>query len=300
MTIDARQLRYFVAVAEEHHFGRAAARLQMAQPPLSKQIRQLEIMLGTDLLVRTTRKVELNAAGEMLLVRGRRIIEELQTLESDVKRVGNGLEGVLRLGFTGSATYGMMPRIVREAAAAFPRVSLSVSGESLTPSLTTALVEHRIDIALLRPPMTSDVIAHSVVAHEKLVVALPAHSKLTERDTLTFEELARENFVGYPPDSVVATIIAEEWRRRDLNPHIVQTVKETSTLLSLVAAGMGVAFVPESAMSLTLQGASFRTLDDAPGIDLALAWRRDDLSAAVHNFIPFMERVIRESPGDQS
>ena len=115
MSIETRQLRYFVAVAEEHHFGRAAQRLLIAQPPLSQQIRVLERSLGTELLTRTTRKVELKPAGELLLERGRRILAELDALEDEVKKVGDGLQGSLRIGFTGSTTYGLMPRVVREA-----------------------------------------------------------------------------------------------------------------------------------------------------------------------------------------
>lgn len=113
--METRQLRYFIAVAEERHFGRAAVRLHMAQPPLSQQIRQLEDQLGTPLLVRTTRKVELTPAGQVLLDRGRVLLEELVKLESDVQQVGAGATGVLRVGFTGTATYRLMPIIVQSA-----------------------------------------------------------------------------------------------------------------------------------------------------------------------------------------
>jgi DNA-binding transcriptional LysR family regulator len=299
MPIDARQLRYFVAVAEEHHFGRAAERLLMAQPPLSQQIRQLERSLGTELLVRTTRKVELNEAGELLLVRGRRILEELQSLETDVRRVAEGLQGNLRIGFTGSATYGVMPRVVRESALAFPLLALTVSGEMLTPQLTRELVEQRIDIALLRPPVKSDEIAYQVVSHERMVLAMPSLSPLAQLDSVAFDDLAGQVFVGYPVDSVVSQIIAQEWHTRGTDiPAYTQRVGETSTLLSLVAAGIGIAFVPESAMSLSLNGAVFREVVGAPTVDLAIAWRRSDASPAVQNFIPFIDRVIRDGRKD--
>lgn len=295
MPIDTRQLRYFIAVAEEHHFGRAAERLLMAQPPLSQQIRQLERTLGTELLVRTTRKVELNPAGELLLVRGRRILEELQSLETDVRRVGEGLQGNLRIGFTGSATYGIMPRVVREAALTYPLLSLTVSGEMLTPLLTTELLEQRIDVAVLRPPVKSTEIEYRVVSHERVVLAMPSLSPLADRETITFEDLAEEQFVGYPADSVVAQLVAQEWSRRgDHAPTFAQRVSETSTLLSLVAAGIGVAFVPESAMSLSLNGAIFREVEGAPSVDLAIAWRRDDASPAVQNFLALIDRVVRD------
>jgi DNA-binding transcriptional LysR family regulator len=294
MPIDTRQLRYFIAVAEEHHFGRAAERLLMAQPPLSQQIRQLERSLGTELLVRTTRKVELNDAGELLLLRGRRILEELQSLETDVRRVGEGLQGNLRIGFTGSATYGIMPRVVREASLAYPLLALTVSGELLTPQLTTELLEQRIDVALLRPPVKSDEIEYRVVSHERMVLAMPSLSRLAQHEVVSFDDLVDEVFVGYPADSVVAQIIAQEWGRRNHTPVFSQRVSETSTLLSLVAAGIGVAFVPESAMSLSLNGATFRDVTDAPLVDLAIAWRKGDVSPTIHNFIPLIERVTRD------
>jgi DNA-binding transcriptional LysR family regulator len=295
MPIDTRQLRYFVAVAEEHHFGRAAERLRMAQPPLSQQIRQLERSLGTALLVRTTRKVELNDAGELLLVRGRRILEELQSLETDVRRVADGLQGNLRVGFTGSATYGIMPRVVREAALAYPLLALTVGGEMLTPQLTTELLEQRIDVAVLRPPVKSDEIECRVISHERIVVAMPSLSQLARLERVTFEDLADEMFVGYPADSVVSQIVAQEWMRRGTDaPAVAQRVGQTSTLLSLVAAGIGVAFVPDSAMSMSLNGAIFRELVDSPPVDLAIAWRRGDVSRAVQNVIPLIDRVIRD------
>jgi DNA-binding transcriptional LysR family regulator len=294
--IDVRQLRYFVAVAEERHFGRAAARLNMAQPPLSQQIRQLERQLGAQLLVRTTRKVELTAAGELLLVRGRRIIGELNLLEDDVKRVHAGLQGLLRVGFTGAATYGIMPRVVREAAASYPGLALDVTGELLTPALVAALRERRVDVALLRPPVGSADIECRIVAHEDLVVALQATSSFAEKDSLSWDELAAQTFVGYLTESVVTHVVAEEWRRRGHTPTITQTVAETSTLISLVAAGIGMAFVPRSATALALRGVVFRPLDQAPSVDLALAWRHDDASPVVRTIIPFLGAVIRDIP----
>jgi len=134
-TMDIRQLNYFIAVAEERHFGRAAKRLHMAQPPLSQQIRQLEEQLGVRLLNRTTRRVELTAAGEELLNRGRQIVNAVGTLRADVYQVGQGAAGVLRVGFSGSATYGVMPPIVRRAKQALPGLSLELHGEMLTPAM---------------------------------------------------------------------------------------------------------------------------------------------------------------------
>lgn len=294
MSIDTRQLRYFVAVAEESHFGRAAQRLMIAQPPLSQQIRSLERSLGVGLLTRTTRRVELNPAGELLLERGRRILTELDSLESDVKRVGDGLQGFLRLGFTGSTTYGMMPRIVRETTRAFSGLALSVSGEMLTPQLVTELTEHRIDIAVLRPPVPASDISLRTVTRERVVAALPSNSRLVELPELTIDELADQLMVGYPDNSTISQTVSARMLQQGLTPRYQHRVSETSALLALVAAGIGPALVPESATSLNLGGTVFREIVDPPTTELAIAWRTDDTLPTVARFVPFVEAVIRD------
>jgi DNA-binding transcriptional LysR family regulator len=290
--LETRHLRYFVAVAEEHHFGRAAERLRMAQPPLSQQIRQLERLLGIELLTRTTRHVSVNPAGELLLERGRRVLEELQSIEDDVRRVGEGLQGTVRLGFTGASTYGIMPRVLRAAAREFDGISISVSGELLTPQLVGELQAHRIDIAVLRPPMSAPGIAHTVVAREKIVAALPVDSPLAERDLLVMSDFADRVLVGYPPDSTVSQALAARWLEHRIRPQYAQRVSETSTLLSLVAAGVGIALIPETATALSLGSTVIRPIADAPDVELAVAWRLDESSRAVQRFVPFIERLI--------
>jgi len=296
MTIDTRQLRYFIAVAEETHFGRAAKRLRISQPPLSQQIKQLEVSLGTSLLTRNTRSVDLTPAGELLLSRGRRVIDELDSIEANVRRVGAGLQGIVRVGFTGTATYGIMPRVVREANERFDGLAVEVSGEKLTPSLIAALESNDIDIAVLRPPFSSEHIDHVVVASERLVAAVPAGSPLAHVPHLVMADLVDQEFVGYPPNSTVAQVIAATWHRRDVQPLSVQAASETSTLLSLVAAGIGIALVPESATSLSIGGMNFIPVTDAPSVDMAVAWRRSEASPAVLTFLPFLEALITNAP----
>lgn len=301
MSIETRQLRYFVAVAEEHHFGRAAQRLLIAQPPLSQQIRLLERSLGIELLTRTTRKVDLNPAGELLLERGRRILTELESLEADVKRVGAGLQGSLRLGFTGSTTYGIMPRVVREASRAFDGLLLTVSGEMLTPQLVVELQSHRIDIATLRlpGPQAAD-ITYLPIARERIVAAIPSNSRLAERTELTIDDFADQEMVGYPENSTLSQAIAARLLDHGLLPRYAHRVTETSALLSLVAAGLGPALVPESATSLNLGGTVFREIVDAPTTELAIAWRSEDRSRLVQRFVPFLEEVVRDVRGEGS
>lgn len=292
MTIDTRQLRYFVAVAEEQHFGRAADRLRIAQPPLSQQIKQLEKSLGTPLIIRTTRNMQLTAAGELLLTRGRRILEEIDSLESSIHRVGAGLEGLVRLGFTGAATYGIMPAVVRATTNSHPGLALDVTGELLTPGLVAGLESHAFDVAVLRPPVMSDEIAHVLVKSERLVAAVPAASDLASRKTLTMSDFAEREVVSYPANSAIAQAVSAVWRDQQISPKVAQSVTETSTLLSLVAAGVGISLVPESATSIQIGGTVYVPVEDAPQAELAVAWRRNEETPSVLKFIPFLQDII--------
>jgi DNA-binding transcriptional LysR family regulator len=292
--IDVRQLRYFLAVAEEKHFGKAAARLHIAQPPLSQQIRALEAEIGAALFIRTTRKVELTPAGAVVYERGGRILDDLGALKADVRRVSEGAQGVVRAGFTGTATYGLMPTMVREASERYPSVTLNIRGEMLTPELVGELLEHRLDVAILRPPVNTAQVDLTIVGNDRVVIALPADSPLVAHEALELRMLAGETFVGYPSDSTVAQLVLGACRQAGFVPQIVQEARETSTLLSLVAAGAGVAFVPETAGTLAISGAIFRDVIDAPTIDVAVAWRTDEVSPLVANFVALF-RAVAES-----
>ncbi|MHA7175270.1 LysR substrate-binding domain-containing protein [Arthrobacter sp. Sr24] len=287
--MEVRQMRYFVAVAEEKHFGRAAQRLHMAQPPLSQQIKALEEQVGAQLLIRTTRKVDLTAAGELLLVRARLLLAEIEKLEQDVKLVGQGASGVLRIGVSGTATYRLMPVIVQAARIHMPGLRLSVHGEMLTPEMEIALEEQRVDVAVLRPPIRSNQLSLKFLEKDELVVALPEDHELASRGMLELSELAEEPFITYPGSSAVNTISTEACRQAGFSPHVVQETQETSTLLSFVAAGMGVALVPAARRMFALQGIVFRQLRNAPAVDLAVAWKTDTETALLKKFLDLFD-----------
>jgi DNA-binding transcriptional LysR family regulator len=297
--METRHLKYFIAVAEERHFGRAALRLHMAQPPLSQQIRQLEELLGTPLLVRTTRKVDLTPAGQVLLDRGRALLQELDALVEDVQQVGAGATGVIRVGFTGTATYRLMPGIVQAARRTLPGLRITVQGEMLTPQMEAALEEGRLDVAVLRPPVRSDEIALRLLEQDQLVAALPADSPLAERGTLDITDLSAEDFIGYPSSSAVSSISVEACRKAGFQPRLVQEAKETSTLLSLVAAGMGVALVPMTSRMFSFQGVVFRPLRNPPPVDLAVAWNRNNETPLVRNFLALFDAFGTSQPPSQ-
>jgi DNA-binding transcriptional LysR family regulator len=292
--LDIRQLNYFIAVAEERHFGRAAKRLHMAQPPLSQQIRQLEDQLGVKLLNRTTRRVDLTAAGQLLLDRGRQIVNDVATLQADVYQVGRGAAGVLRVGFSGSATYGVMPQIARLAKQVLPGLSLSLHGEMLTPSMEAGLRDGTLDAALLRPPVASQDIDYRTVTREPLVVALPSFSALAVDRPVAIHELQDQDFIAYGPESVLYRTTADLCRQAGFQPRITQVVGETSTMLAFVAAGGGVAVMPSSVQAFQLEGVAYREIENVPEVELGVAWMRGHHSALLHNFL---EVVVTATAG---
>lgn len=296
--MELRQLTYFIAVAEERHFGRAAKRLHIAQPPLSQQIRQFEEQLGVKLFDRTTRRVDLTAAGALMLERGRSILNDVEALQADVYQVGQGATGVLHVGFSGASTYSVMPRIVRAAGTAYPGLTLDLHGEMLTPAMERGLLEHTLDAAILRPPVSSPEIDFRIINREPLVVALPAHSPLASDRPLSMVELTEQRFVTYPPESVMYRMTADLCREAGFQHRVSQMAHETSTILSFVAAGGGVALMPASVRSVQLRGVRYRELEDSPHAELAVAWRREDRSVLLSNFIQLVTELADEPESD--
>lgn len=299
--MELRHLRYFVAVAEERHFGRAAARLHMAQPPLSQQIRQLEAELGTTLFARTTRRVEVTPAGELLLVRARRILADVEGAAVDVARVERGEVGRLAVGVTGSATYELLPAIATELRAELPDVELELHGEMLTPAQVEALLAGTLDVGLLRPPVHTPDLVVQVIRQEPLVVALPAEHPLVGDRPVPLADLAGDRFVSYPSHfrSVMHEATEAACRRAGFTPQVVQEAGETATLVSLVAAGIGVALVPASVQHLRITGATYRPLVDGGEVALAVASRSGDPSPVLARFLARVQTLVglRPVPG---
>lgn len=294
MMLETRQLQYFATVAEERHFGKAAERLKLAQPYLSQQIRKLERQLGTTLLNRTTRSVSLTSAGSHLLEQARRVLSELDTLGSEVQLIGAGLKGPLRLGFTGSTTYGVMPQVVRRTALAAPRLQLGVSGEMTTPRLVSQLLDRSIDIALLRYGSPVKGLSYQVLGHETCILAVPTGSPLDDLESITAAELVEQSLVGYPENSVVSATTTTFLSEHSASPDYSIRASETSTLMSLVAAGLGPAIVPRTAAALEIPGVHFREITEAPRTELALAWRTNEET----QIITRMARIITEVVSD--
>ncbi|MFD9741844.1 LysR substrate-binding domain-containing protein [Umezawaea sp. NPDC059074] len=282
--MELRHLRYFVAVAEECHFGRAADRLHIAQPPLSQQIRQLEAELGVRLLTRTTRKVELTPAGERYLERARAVLATVDAAGEEAARIAAGEIGRLAIGFTGSATYELLPTLVRVLRDDFPGLDLDLKCEMLTREQVSALLDHTLDLGFLRPPVHALGLDVRVLRREPLIAVLPERHPLSTLDTVRLADLRDEPFICYPSHhrSVVHDAVLDACQRAGFDPAVVQEVAETSTLVSFVAAGMGVALVPASVSHLRITGAVFRPLTGTDAeVSLAVATRVDDPSPQV-------------------
>ncbi|MFF9321937.1 LysR substrate-binding domain-containing protein [Streptomyces sp. NPDC014735] len=290
--MELRHLRYFVAVAETRHFGKAAEQLHMAQPPLSQAIRRLEAELGVELLRRTTRQVSLTGAGEVFRTDAERILKAVDEAVARVGRFASGAEGVLRIGLTGSASYRQLPALARLVKREMPQVILEVHTEMLTPAQEAGLIERRLDIGVLRPPVRQEGITHRSLAAETLVVAVPERHPLAETDTVRVEQLRHEDFVMYGATlgSVVDDAVVRSCLAAGFYPHRAYEVTETSAALALVAAGLGIAVLPDSIRSAPREGVLCRDIEDALSIPLSLAWREDDESPLLRNLLEVLEQ----------
>ena len=278
--MELRHLRYFVAVAEERHFGRAAERLHIAQPPLSQQIRRFEAELGEPLLYRTTRSVELSPAGEVMLERGREILAAVDAAVEDARRAARGEYGRLAIGFTGSvdlrhAARRWPPRCAANCPAWCSTSAANCSPPPRSPGCSTA----RSTSASCALRSTSATSAPRCCAPSRWSPCSPRSHPLAAEEAVPLELLAGEPFVTYPSHfrSVVHDAVEDACAAHGFEPLAAHEVAETATLVSFVAAGLGVSLVPASVQNMTVRGAVYRPLaNDSTRVELAVAWRRND------------------------
>jgi len=273
-----RHLRSFVTVAEERHFGRAAERLHIAQPPLSQQIRRLEAEVGVELFVRTTRRVDLTAAGAAYLERARALLAAVDAAADEARRVAAGAVGRLSIGCVGSATYSLLPALSRRLAEELPGIDFAFHGEMLVAAQVEALRSGAIDVALLRPPADDAGLTLAVLREERLVVAVPEAHPLAERRQVRVADLAGADLIVHSAGrrSAMYDVVRGLLAGAGVTPRIRHEVGETSTLVTLVAGGLGVAVVPEPVGALALRGVAYRPLvRPARSIELAVAHRAE-------------------------
>lgn len=296
--MELRQLRYFLAVAEELHFGKAAERVFIAQSPLSRQIRQFEDELGVQLFRRTKRSVELTDAGRALIPEAEEILNATRRAKETAIGAQKGHIGRLNIGFTLSAMYTPFPRILKRFAATAPLVKLHFHEHVLTQDQLLALGMSRMDVGFLRPPVSNPEIELLPVMHEALVIALAADNPLAQQERLSLSDLAREPFVTFSKsiDSALSSAVLGFCHARGFQPRITQEAKELATLVMLVSAGLGVALVPASAKALGQEGVVFRSIEEEmPPLTIALAWNRNTRSAVRDEFIAVAREMLGES-----
>ena len=286
-------LEYFVAVAEERHFGRAAERLGIAQPPLSRQIKQIEDELGVLLFNRGRSTVTLTQAGEKLLERGQEILALLEESRLEARRIGQGAEGRLRIGFVGSSTYGVVPNILKSYRRNYPGVALGLFPMN-NAALRSALIRREIDVAIARPKLDDPEICSRQLVEEPLVLAVPDTHRLAEVGAVALADLGDEILIFYPekPRPSFADQILELFRKEGIEPQSRVFTMDVQTAISLVSVEVGGAIVPASVGKAQRQGVRFVPLSNPEAkTSVSVNTRIDDQSVHVKQFVDIALRV---------
>ncbi len=296
MNLELRQLRYFIAVAEELHFGKAAARLHMTQPPLSQTIQGLEELLGTPLFERNRRTVALTPAGSALLPEARRMLVHANELPELVRRAASGEAGRLSLAFVSSADYSVLPPFLRLYRSHYPQVQIALQ-EATSDLQVDDLLHARVDAGLLIPPLPDKARAeldYLKVLSEPLILAAPA-GLVQAGGAVWLKDLPPTPLIIFPRPIAPALhdAILACFRAAGITPEIGQEAIQMQTIVSLVSAGMGLALVPQSVSNLMRPGVEYRALrDPTPQVETGIAWRRDNTSPVLQGFLELLRKNI--------
>jgi len=285
--MELRHLRTFVTLAEELHFGAAAARLNVAQPALSQQIKRLEKELGVQLLARTSRRVALTAEGAMLVAWARRTLNDADSLKRIARRAAEGEVGVLRIGAVSPATFEILPLALRRLVDASPDVEVQLQIMD-TPQQVDALVAEQLDIGLLRPWVDHSDIHTELLYDERMLAAVPSRHPLASRGTIHASELAGEAFISYrrQRSDGYNQMIMSICRDAGFIPEIQQELDEIYTIVAMVAAGLGVALLPIPARNLQIPGVAYLDLHDPQAhAPLCLGWLRTRHGPLAQSFV---------------
>ncbi len=291
------QLRCFVAAADELHFGRAAARLNMTQPPLSRQIQLLERAVGVTLLERTSRSVRVTPAGRAFLVDARRILKLSEGAALKAWRIAAGKAGSLSIGFTAAAGYNFLPKLIRVMRAQMPNVDLALK-EMVSGEQVEGLLTGRIDFGLFRPPIDQRELETVLILEEPLVAAIPSDDPRARKKSLQLEDFDKKPFIMYSTDGAryFHDLVTALLNRAQVNPVNVQYITQIHSILALVSAGLGAAIVPAAAQSLHFDNVAFRVIKTRPErpVELYLVWRKESDNAVMQ---PFLELIRAFPPG---
>lgn len=293
--MELRHLTGFVAVAEELHFGRAAERLHIAQPPLSQQIRQLERELGVQLFERSTRAVRLTSAGQAMLDPARQVLAGVAATVRAARAGGRGEFGRVVIGFAGASSHENLPRLTRAVRGRHPSIDLVLRRQNYANDALAGVADGSLDIGFVRLPVNREGVVTRVIEREELIAALPADHQLARRKRLKLSDLADEPFVTFPglAGSAVRDTLVHACMLSGFSPRIAQEAPDTYTILALVAAGVGVTLTPSSVQHVSNEGMVFRPLSGKKWTLLsALAWRADNPSAALRRVLDVGEDAL--------
>ena len=287
--MELRHLRYFVTVAEELHFGRAAHRLHMAQQPLSRQIRNLEDELAVQLFHRTKRIIRLTEAGEAFLPEARKTLAQADYAVAVAQRVSRGEAGRLYIGFTGPILNRVLPAVVRPFKQRFPDIHLELK-RLQTNEQVKALLDGEIHVGLLHPPIDASGLRHEVIYHEPLIAVLPDIHPLAKGapNPISVQTLANQPFILFPRQvgPVLYDAIISFCQQAGFSPRVIQEAFPQQTILGLVATGLGVSLTPASAQHIRQQGVTVRPLIEVtPILESAMAWRSGATNPALARFL---------------
>ncbi len=300
MPPDLRQLRYFLAVAEERHFGRAALRLHMTQPPLSQAIQHLEAQLGVELFRRSTRHIELSAAGQALLPEAQRLLAQAEQIPHLVLRAAKGETGVLRIAFISIADYSVLPPSLSRFRQQFPDVQFQL--QEATSDVQWGLLERgEIDLGFLIPPMPlalESQLDYQRLRLEPLLLAIPESAAGRPRPTqlASYQDLALILFPRKIAPALHDTILGY-FHRQGLTPVIAQEAIQMQTIVALVSANLGMSLVPASVSNLQRPGVRYLPLAQAGApVEIGVAWRREHASPVLSAFLETLKTLETVSP----
>jgi DNA-binding transcriptional LysR family regulator len=291
--MDLRHLRYFLAVAEELHFTRAAAKLGIQQPPLSQQIRQLEEELGAQLFRRLTRGVELTGPGTFLLKEARHILDQVERAKATVQSLARGTSGHIRVGFSNASYFNpVVSQVIHDYRERYPDVALTPV-QSVTSSLVNALHEAEVDVAFLRAPFDDEGLGSELIVEEPMVAVIPASHALAGDRSIELVSLAKESFILFPRltspgfyDSIISAC-----QLAGFSPRLGQETPDIPSIVHLVGAGFGVSVVPKALTQIHADGVVYvPIIGEGPVAWTRLAYRRNDQSQAVRNFVAVARR----------
>jgi LysR family transcriptional regulator, benzoate and cis,cis-muconate-responsive activator of ben and cat genes len=294
--MDLRQLRYFVTLADERNFTRAAERLHIAQPPLSRQIQQLEAEFGAVLIDREARPLRLTVAGRLLYEQARIVLDRVEDMRAMMQRLVGAERKRFVIGFVASTIYARLPPIIRDFRAAAPHVDLALV-EMVSLDQIAALKEGRIDLGFGRIRFEDEAVRRTVLREEALVAAIPAaHPLAAEAGPVRLEEIAAEPLILYPraPRPSYADQVLGLFHDRGFRPRIAQEARELQIAIGLVAAEEGLCIVPESVQKAKVDDICYRPLDERATSPIIMSCRANDHSPEIALMAKVIGRLYRQ------